>query len=79
MDADDFYLPNRFNNDKKIFQENNKIDGVYNAIGAHFYREATIKEQNQLELYYSIAENVKPEELFEVLLSGKKGHFQLMA
>ena len=44
LDADDFYLPNRFLNDKKIFAENNTIEGVYNAIGVHFYRKASNKE-----------------------------------
>lgn len=76
LDADDFYLPNRFTNDKKIFQENSEIDGVYNAIGAHFYRDASAKEQDQLELT-TIRENVKPEELFDVLFYGGKGHFSI--
>ena len=76
LDADDYYLPNRFVSDKKIFQEDDKVDGVYNAIGADFYREASDKEQEQLELT-TIRENIEPEELFEVLLSGKKGHFSI--
>mgnify|MGYP003630548675 FL=1 len=33
LDADDFYLENRFANDKKIFDKNKYIDGVYNAVG----------------------------------------------
>ncbi len=37
LDADDFYLPNRFMADKKIFPENLAADFVYNAIGAHYY------------------------------------------
>jgi glycosyltransferase involved in cell wall biosynthesis len=41
LDADDFYLENRFENDIKLFESDSSIDGVYNAIGVHFYRNAT--------------------------------------
>ena len=74
LDADDYFLPNRFTNDKKIFHQNNLVDGVYNAIGAHFYRNSTTSEHNQLELT-TISEKVNPEKLFDILISGKKGHF----
>ena len=47
LDADDFYLENRFVNDKKVFNENENVDGVYNAIGVHFYREATEAENKE--------------------------------
>jgi glycosyltransferase involved in cell wall biosynthesis len=76
LDADDFYLKNRFVNDRNIFQENKKCEGVYNAIGVHFYREATHLEKDRLELY-TVSEKIKSEELFEILLSGKKGHFSI--
>ncbi|WP_395051080.1 glycosyltransferase family 2 protein [Flavobacterium sp.] len=76
LDADDYFLPNRFANDKVLFQENDKIDGVYNAIGAHFYREATLLEKESLELY-TVNQKIKAEELFETLFSGKKGHFSI--
>jgi glycosyltransferase involved in cell wall biosynthesis len=76
LDADDFYLSNRFASDKKIFQENNKVDGVYNAIGAHFYREATKAEKEQLELT-TIRKKIDSEKLFEALLSIKHGYFHI--
>ena len=76
LDADDYYLTDRFVNDKKIFEENIEVDAVYNAIGAHFYRDAATREQDQLELT-TIRENVKPEELFDVLLSGNLGYFSI--
>jgi len=76
LDADDYFLPNRFTNDKKIFHQNNLVDGVYNAIGAHFYRNSTTSIHNQLELT-TISENVNPEKLFDILISGKKGHFSI--
>lgn len=76
LDADDFYLENRFKNDQLIFENNKSADGVYNAIGAHFYRDASTEEQNQLSLY-TIREVVKPQQLFETLFFGGKGHFSI--
>lgn len=76
LDADDYFLPNRFANDIKVFQENKNCDGVYNAIGANFYKEVGIIEQNRLGLYMVI-EKIEPKELFETLFLGKKGHFSI--
>jgi glycosyltransferase involved in cell wall biosynthesis len=76
LDADDFYLENRFVNDKKLFNENESVDGVYNAIGVYFYREATEAENKELDLT-TVTESIHPSELFEALLSGKKGYFSI--
>lgn len=76
LDADDFYLANRFSNDKKIFQEKSEVDGVYNAIGAHFYREASKEEINELKLF-TVNEKINQEDLFNVLISGKQGYFSI--
>lgn len=38
LDADDYYLPNRFDAEKELFK-NNDVDGVYGAIGVHYYSE----------------------------------------
>jgi glycosyltransferase involved in cell wall biosynthesis len=76
LDADDYFLPNRFTNDKVLFQESDKIDGVYNAIGAHFYREATLLEQEKHKLF-TVGKRIQPDMLFETLLSGKEGHFSI--
>jgi glycosyltransferase involved in cell wall biosynthesis len=75
LDADDYYLENRFSNDDKLFQDHNAIDGVYNAIGVHFYREAR-EEEKELELT-TVTEEIKDTELFNYLLSGKKGYFSI--
>jgi glycosyltransferase involved in cell wall biosynthesis len=77
LDADDYFSPNRFINDKQHFQENEICDGVYNAIGVHFYRPSTIKEQQEHKLY-TVRKNTPPELLFEYLLSGKRGHFSIV-
>lgn len=76
LDADDFFLGNRFKADKKIFTENKTVDGVYNAIGVHFYRDFSAIEQKELALT-TTKEAIAPSELFELLLNGKKGYFSI--
>lgn len=75
LDADDYFLPNRFKNDIKIFQENSSCDGVYNAIGTHFYRELT-PEDNLNELF-TVTQHIQYNILFNVLFHGKDGHFSI--
>lgn len=43
LDADDYYLPNRFEAEKKLFSDE-KIEGVFNAIGTEFLSEKGEKE-----------------------------------
>ncbi|WP_303317373.1 glycosyltransferase family A protein [Flavivirga abyssicola] len=76
LDADDFYLENRFVNDKELFKSNSNVDGIYNAISVHFYREANILEKDRLKLT-TVRKKVIPEELFEALLNGGFGHFHI--
>ena len=38
LDADDYYLPNRFDAEKELFKDSN-IEGVFNAIGTEFLSE----------------------------------------
>jgi glycosyltransferase involved in cell wall biosynthesis len=76
LDADDYFLTNRFDKDKELFDNDNSIQGVYNAIGVHFYRKFEKKEQKVLNLT-TVTESIKPEELFSYLLNGKKGYFSI--
>ena len=71
LDADDFYLKNRFDTDSELFELEPSIDGVYNAIGVHFYRESSLEEQQELNLT-TTKEAIQPAELFDYLLNGKK-------
>lgn len=71
LDADDYYLPHRFIEAKRLFCEDPSIDGVYEAVGNLFENEAA------KELWISVNTNrepprltatryrVPPEELFE--------------
>lgn len=47
LDADDYFLPNRFDAERELFK-NPKVEGVYGALGVHYYTEKA-KEQ-----YYSL-------------------------
>ncbi|AOZ98514.1 glycosyltransferase family 2 protein [Flavobacterium commune] len=76
LDADDYFLPNRFANDFKLFRENPTCDGVYNAVGFYFYRPATELELKTHQLY-TVRQKVAPEALFKNLLYGKCGHFHI--
>ncbi len=76
LDADDFYLESRFENDKDIFKSDKDIDGVYNAIGAHFYRKTNKLEKEKLKLT-TVNRRIKPETLFDTLLFGTNGHFSI--
>ena len=76
LDADDYYLDNRFTNDFKMFLSNKNCDGVYNAVGFHFYRTATEQELATHQLY-TVIRTVAFENLFVSLLYGKVGHFHI--
>lgn len=51
LDADDYYLPNRFDAEKKIF-EDPKIDGVFGAIGIEY-----LTEKGKLEFQSKFTDN----------------------
>lgn len=38
LDADDYFLPNRFDAERELFK-NPKVEGVYGALGVHYYSE----------------------------------------
>jgi glycosyltransferase involved in cell wall biosynthesis len=76
LDADDYYLEDRFLNDQLFFEKDINIDGVYNAIGVKFYREADQYEKKQLKLT-TVKEPINSSELFETLLLGSKGYFSI--
>ncbi|WP_010231958.1 glycosyltransferase family 2 protein [Gillisia marina] len=75
LDADDYYLENRFENDVRLFAEDSSIDGVYNAIGAHFYRNASEDEKERLKLT-TIQYQIESNELFDKMSpKGDAGYF----
>jgi glycosyltransferase involved in cell wall biosynthesis len=75
LDADDFFLENRFKNDAFLFDNNPDIEGVYNAIGSHFYRSIVLDELT--EDLMTVLKPIPSDFLFESLLSNKNGFFSI--
>ena len=75
LDADDWYLSNRFKRCKEIFLESEHKDGVYEATG--YYYDDT-KKQDPVKLT-TIKDPVQPENLLLTLLLGHTGRFHTNA
>jgi glycosyltransferase involved in cell wall biosynthesis len=75
LDADDFYLENRFKNDIRLLEKDLTLDGIYNAIGAFVYDDFTGKISDSIRLT-TIKERVGPDELYLYMNPlGSKGWF----
>ncbi|AZB09095.1 glycosyltransferase family 2 protein [Chryseobacterium sp. G0162] len=71
LDADDYYLPNRFDAEKELFI-NPKVDGVFNAIGTEYLTEKGKEEFQSKFKEVSLSTVNYPaegEEVFKGLLS----------
>jgi len=66
LDADDIYCENRFEKEQNIFLAQQKVDGVYSAVGYINEPEGKI---------FTLKKNISPEKLFHYLLRGTYGHF----
>ncbi|MBN1680150.1 MAG: glycosyltransferase family 2 protein [Anaerolineae bacterium] len=77
LDADDFYLPDRFKTARQVFEAHPDAEGVYEAIGVHFETEVTRQRwtARQGEYLTTVSEPVEPGDLFSVLVAGTHGHF----
>lgn len=83
LDADDFFLPNRFEVDRAVFAEHPDADGVYGAIGVHYYDDEgrALFDRQFSDVLTTVRKRVPPEKLFEGLSGGIPdfGHFSLDA
>ena len=77
LDADDYYLPHRFENDKKIFSLYDDADGVYGCNQEKFESEkaAELFFTTRDEVITAMSEIIPPENLFKSLIFGGKGEF----
>ena len=66
LDADDIYCDNRFDDAMRILKSNQKIDGVYSAVG--YLNEPYGK-------VFTLSKKINPNKLFHFLLRGTYGHF----
>lgn len=76
LDADDYYLPNRFEKDKQVFENYPDADGAYNAIGVHFYSDNAKKSFGKTfilkegkEFLTTLKKVVEPQDLFRILVN----------
>jgi glycosyltransferase involved in cell wall biosynthesis len=74
LDADDWYLPNRFEAERVLFQDKS-VDGVYGATG-FFYNDREILHEQRLT---TVSRKVKHEDLLRVLLTAGAGRFHTNA
>lgn len=75
LDADDWYLPNRFDRCKEIFSSNTNVDGVYDATG-YYYEETQQQDPTKLT---ALKDPVEPEKLLLTLLMADTGRFHTNA
>ena len=79
LDADDFFLPNRFDAERELFK-NPDVDGVYGAIGVHYWSEKAKEQyfniyQDKLTTVYK---KYPAEDVFPGLI-GMRGSFGLFS
>lgn len=79
LDADDFYLPNRFQKAEELFERYCEVDGVYEAIGVHFYdpKAAEKFSNRKVKPIMTMRCRINSENLFAALARGKSGFFHL--
>src|SRR5687768_12809492 len=71
LDADDWYLPNRFTRCKEIFARDETNDGVYEATG-YFYESMQQLDPTRLT---TVKKKIAPENLLFALLNSDTGRF----
>jgi len=88
LDADDFFVENRFAKTVELFQQYPNIDGVYEAIGSYYYDDEAKEKhlarmsgnkRNRLldpEITF-INKEIAPEDLFDRLVQADSGWFSL--
>jgi glycosyltransferase involved in cell wall biosynthesis len=79
LDADDFFLPDRFSTAVAIFKANPNVEGVYEAIGTCFEDELARARWRTFKAtdLTTVTKEIPPDRLFEALLSNQYGYFSL--
>jgi glycosyltransferase involved in cell wall biosynthesis len=71
LDADDYYLPNRFTKDKAVFATHADCEGVYGCVGTCFYSEQAktqfFEKGFGCQETLTLTGEVPPEDVFKVL------------
>ena len=78
LDADDYFLPNRYEKALAILESDPSIDGVYEAVGVAFESEEAeawwTAHRPDVELT-TVSAGIAPEDLFDRLIGGRHGYF----
>jgi|LSQX01.2.fsa_nt_gb glycosyltransferase involved in cell wall biosynthesis len=81
LDADDFYLTNRFAEARSVFEQNPDCDGVYDAVGMYYEDEASRQRWREHSItgegVTTVPPAIAPADLFSVLIRGGQGHIHL--
>ena len=79
LDADDFFLKNRFDAERELFK-NPEVEGVYGAIGVHYYSEKAKQQFYPIyqEKLTTVYQKHAPEDVFPGLM-GMRGSFGLFS
>ncbi len=82
LDADDFFLPGRFDKVEQMFAADPLLEGVYEAIGTHVEDENSLQRWKAsgmpLSALHTMTKRVPPEELFTALVNGGSGNFSII-
>ncbi|WP_294279212.1 glycosyltransferase family 2 protein [uncultured Chryseobacterium sp.] len=78
LDADDYYLPNRFDAERDLFK-NNEIEGIYGALGVHYYSERAKAQYYSIfgDRLTTVYQKHSPKDVFEGQLN-MRGSFGLI-
>ena len=81
LDADDYYLPNRFDAERELFK-NPEVEGVYGALGVHFYSEKAKEQYYKVfrDSLTTVYKKYHPKEVFpgQLYLLGSFGMFSIV-
>ena len=81
LDADDYYLPNRFNQPEALFTNGPTCDGVYEAVRMQVESKAGLERWElagkTITELKTMNPGIPPEQLAERLLQGTDGYFHL--
>lgn len=82
LDADDYYLPNRFDAEKELFKDP-KVEGVYGAIGVQYYSEKAKEQYYKIfgDRLTTVYKRYPPEDVFpgQLNMNGTFGLFSIDA
>ncbi|MDN3695214.1 glycosyltransferase family 2 protein [Chryseobacterium tructae] len=82
LDADDYFLPNRFDAERELFKKP-EVEGVYGALGVHYYTEKAKQQYYSLfgDRLTTVYKRHEPKDVFpgQIYMLGSFGLFSIDA